>query len=75
MKWKGYSNEYNTWELEAHLVNAADVLQDFLDSQKDRDLPVVALPAKNRLKRGGSVTSSTLLEPSPKTRRVTRKKN
>jgi hypothetical protein len=56
------------------LVNAADVLQDFLDSQKDRDLTVVALPAKNRLKRGGSVTSSTLLDKSPKTRGATRKR-
>jgi hypothetical protein len=74
VKWKGYSNEYNTWEPEAHLVNATDVLQDFLDSQKDRDLTVVALPAKNRLKRGGSVTSSTLLDKSPKTRGATRKR-
>jgi len=56
VKWKGYGYEHCTWEPEAHLTNAPDLVSAFEQHQ------VLLQQAKEALQRGGKTTPASQLE-------------
>ena len=63
VKWKGYSNDRNTWEPEEHLENAKELLEEFKDR---RDARGATMTSSNRPRRGGNVTNRRIVTMNPK---------